>query len=800
MQINDRELVAFDTECHTMRRGFVVPPLVCLSLYAEGDGLELILEHLEELDTDHWLAEDGDDDDAGSGMWFLLDAIGGSEVWPTILLDDRIHLAAHSVVFDLQVLLRACDDPDMLDATFARLRDGTVSDTMIRERMLAIADGTIAYDPVLKTKDPRHNLAQTVTRRIGVDIGGEKIRPPKNHKDDPWPWVCEKQKCPGCDDPPWMGIGHPNDHGRTCEHCDGFGLHGPWRLRYAQLSGVPLDRWPERPKQYAASDARWVYLCLQAQAEVPPPQDTGEPLVEPGGMLVHEANETRSWWALSLMATWGMRTDPKRVRSTVGYWEKEAAKSVKIGQDAGFVRANGSENRAVLIPLIEAAYTKAGKPIPKTAKGNVQYGKDKLAESGNPLLVEYSKGATYRRYMSNNAKVLQMGTEIALTSSPNPIVATDRTGWSNPPLQQPPKEGGYRECHVARDGYVYGSADYETIEICSLAQQHIDWGIGTTLRDKLAAGLDLHVDLASDVYAIPYDELLARVAAGDPEAEKMRFTCKAGNFGFMGGMGAKVCVATYGIETFDPAGNEEAAINEAARVRDVWHAKTPEMREYFAIISSALDGTGTATAIGPTGMQRLCDRFTSMANHYFQHRTALGAKRGIWDLALRAYTDLEGRSPVYGVRPWLMLHDEVFAEIPTPIVQEAAPEMARILQEAMQGITPDIPIGIEPNLMRRWYKRAKPVKINGLLVPWEPWTKLRDADGAGPAMWRWVSGDVNAVAREDGSWRAFNVKEEIANGTALLADAEPLINDPGFVFKLAKHRAECAALGEDPWV
>ena len=834
-----------------------MPPLVCLSLYSESDGLERIADYLDEIPDQHWIAEDGDD--GGAGMWFLLDAVGARMIWPYLVHDDDLHLIAHSGVYDLRVLGH---ETGTIEEVFHRIKAGSFSDTLIRQRLIAVSQGHMDYDPTINMVSPRHSLAQTVKILFDVDIATEKGgKIPKEAKHNAWAWVVIKQKCTTCDYPPWLGIGLPHDTGgrdtlgapipRSCEECRGFGLSGPWRYRYAQLHGVPLDQWPERAVYYAAGDARWHYLCCQAQMDTEAPQDTGEPVVEESGHLVGEVDQTAAWWALSLMASWGPRTEAAQVNKTVNEWERVANEAIKVGQAAGFVRSNGTEDRKAMCAKIALAYIAKDMIIPRnkpTSKGieraktkedlalalaevidlevltpeahaildeakirkrgvdrialarekietlleeaailqtgAIKYDQDTLAESGDPILVAYSEGTTYKGYLSKYAGTLRIGVSTPITSRPNPIVSTIRTGWTDPPLQQPPKKGGYRECYKARDGWVYVSADYDTIEVASLAQQHIDWGLGTTLRDQIAEGIDLHTHLAAEVYGIDYDTLLARVEAGDEEADDLRFTCKAGRFGFMGGMGAATCVETYGIEVFAKNGNLDDAITEAARVKEVWLQETPENAAYFRIVSSALDATGSATAIGPTGIQRLCDRYTQMCNHYFQHRTAIGAKNGIVQLAWAGYMDRA--SPFYGARPWLLLHDEVIASIRVEAVQEAAWVMCDLLRKAMEEVTPDVPIGIAPNVMRRWYKGAKTVKIGDTLIPWEPWKKLKDG------MWSWEDAKGSrAIVYESGRWAAYDDRGLIAN-----REGDPYPEG----LALAKHRAECAALGEAPWV
>lgn len=838
MKINKRAVVAIDCESHLFRRGLGLPPMVCLSIYAEHKKARRAVEHAtRRFDKDRAQLLSGKA--SSGGKWWLLHHHAARECYPELVEDDGLHLAAHNAPFDVGLMAH---ESGTVEAAFERFERGSVSDTLIRERLAAIAAGHLDFDPDLRMKSPRHSLAQVVKKRLKVDIGDDKMRPPKGHKGDLWPWVCAKLKCPDCNLPPWLGVGRPKDSGRKCKTCDGYGLTGPWRLRYCQLHGVPLHHWPERAISYAVDDSMWTHLALEAQLDVPVP-DTGIPIVESSGLFIDEVNQTRSWWALSLMAVWGVRTEPHRVKHVIADWTKRAEMAIKVGQEAGFVRKDGSENRAEMAALVVAAYTKKGATVPRgdpTANmlkkadalaeelkalkkagapkserkamkvqiaelraGNVKYDDTTLKESGDQRLIDYAENKVYRSNLSKYADTLEIGTTCPITSNPNPLVVTGRTGWSNPPLQQPPKKGGYRESHVPRDGWVFAAADYDTIEICSLAQQHIDWGLGSTIRDRIAAGIDLHTDLASDAFGIPYKKLLKRVAEGDPEAERMRFQCKAGNFGFMGLMGPKACVDAYGVKTFSENDDLDEAIENARALRKVWLEKTPEMTEYFDIVLKMIS-TGTAIAIqSPSGRQRLCFKPTQLANTYFQGRTSDGAKLGTWKLAQACY--VPGVDPaLYGARPWLLLHDELFTSFLRSRVQVGAPAMASTLRVAMEEVTPDVPIGIESSIMRRWYKGAKPVKVSGLLLPWEPWKRLRadskiyDEDGERDhgAMWAWESlneREGRAVAFADGSWAAFDKKDCIGRGKVSGVKHRELL-------ALARHHAESCVLGEEPWL
>jgi len=67
----------------------------------------------------------------------------------------------------------------------------------------------------------------------------------------------------------------------------------------------------------------------------------------------------------------------------------------------------------------------------------------------------------------------------------------------------------------------------------------------------------------------------------------------------------------------------------------------------------------------------------------------------------------------------MFVHDELIVECPEETAPEAADEVSRLMIEAMEEYTPDVPIEAEPALMRRWSKNAESIRdANGRLEVW----------------------------------------------------------------------------------
>lgn len=649
--------VGFDTETFLIRPGLLFPRLVCLSVFADG----------------------------AAGLHDAADGVDRALSW---LADPAVVLVAHNAAFDLGVLIAAAFNrgPDvgreMLHGVFNALESGRVRDTMIREKLIAVAEGRREFDPLAR-KPASFSLDTLVSRYLGVDISADKKDPTA------------------------------------------------WRLRYSELADTPVAAWPQAARDYAISDARYALDVFRAQGRGHR-SCGGHVLVDECGNVTDEGPQTAAAFALTLMSSWGVRTDPDAVETWSAEIESAVDAGVAVGRAAGFVRPDGSVNTAALRARVEAAYHARGEQPGTTDGGKTSTDRDTLAGSGDPALVDYAASGFAKKQAATYLPVARVGTAIPVCGSYDTIRETGRTSMYQPNLQNPPRGGGYRACFVPRPGFLFCSVDYDTAELRALAQMHLWWFGRSTMADALKAGRDLHLDLAADLLGIPYADAVAR--KGEKAIKATRQLAKVANFGFPGGLGARAFVSY--------AGGQGVAINEhhdtdgrpsAARLREAWFAKWPEMTLYFDQIAG-LTRFGAATVKqAQSGRVRGDVGFTQAANGFFQGLVADWAKAALWAVSVASYTGRDvlrapedgpppgGASPLLGCRPVLFLHDEVIAEVPEDRADICAREMARVMCAAAQPYAPDVPIKASPALMRRWYKGAEPTyNAHGLLVPWSP--------------------------------------------------------------------------------
>ena len=303
------------------------------------------------------------------------------------------------------------------------------------------------------------------------------------------------------------------------------------------------------------------------------------------------------------------------------------------------------------------------------------------------------------------------------------------------------------------------SVDYPSLELCTLAQAK-KWTVGRSrMLDVINETGDpgaLHTAFGAKMAGVDTSdpEAMARFkkAAEDKGSQeyKFRFMAKAANFGFPGGMGATklvlakrkeglfFCVASGRNKECKPGVLEwrgkkldkptcPDCIDVAQKLRDDWFDAWPEVKPYFewvGTIPGIEDGRGALTTPG-TGFVRGGLSFTAAANHTFQHLGACAAKHAMWLITKEAYTDR--KSPLWGTRPLILIHDEVFSEMPRKGMLAAGFRKAELMRQALQIFCPDVKVPLpEPAFMYFWSKKAtllRDAQGNPLDEVWEPTDK-----------------------------------------------------------------------------
>jgi hypothetical protein len=631
----------------------------------------------------------------------------------SLLRDPNVVLIGHNVAFDLGCIVAEAIDTgfdahEIVSLVFQAYADDRIVDTMIRCMLVDIAQGTF-QEIEGQRRGKTYGLDRLADRWLGRTIAQKTFTKKTQHQ-----------------------------------------AGNSWRLHYAALDGVPLAQWPKDAYDYAIEDAEITWLVDEAITQ----WAIKEGLPSPGS-IPDEFRQHRAAWVLHLMAGWGVHIDSEMVKEIRTELERQRAihyltmdryglfKKDQLGNFKLTKKGQRSINQKVLKQYVADGFASKGEQAPTTAgrvnkQGvripEVAIDADTCLASGHPAAIAYAEVSNTVKLLSTYVPALERGRGgRPVTSSPNVLVASGRTSWTGPNWQNPPKVGGIRECVIPRQGRVFVAADLDTVELRALAQACLEILGHSEMASALQRGEDLHLSLAAEILGISYAQAQALEAAGDPLVSDTRQSAKAPNFGFPGGMGApkfaqnQIDMGTPLVK--DPDAPFSAHLERSRFLREAWFKRWPEMRPYLAHAGEITGDFGSRMIEQPwSGRIRGGLDYCSCANTYFQGRVADGAKLALWRLAWACYVDKT--SILYGSRLVLFLHDEVILECLEGTAHECALEIVRILCAAVQEVIPDIPITSKPVIMRRWYKGAKPVKIDNRLVPCKP-----EKDTSGKTKW-----------------------------------------------------------------
>lgn len=686
-----KPILGIDTETFPIEPGVLAPKLVCMTLSGvEGSTLAPVLLCKRFCPDDVVIA-------GSASKWRALvtrQAIHPLWDWAITSAQEKgLHIVGQNFAFDLGVLTN--EYPETLPKVFGALEQGTVYDVMIREMLIAIAQGWHAFDPrpllpkFKKGKKPSFSLAEMVRRHFDIDRA-------------------------------------PAKKGETS-----------WRLRFGELAGVPAVQYPEAASSYALDDASDTTDLALDQAK--PLSTRLGVLVNEQGKVVNEGPQVAAHFALHLCALVGVRTDPVASEIFKVNAIENAAKAQDFGVKLGFIRPNGSRDTKLLRELVKESYRLKGVPCPMTKPKNpakppmVSYKRDSLQQSGNPMLADYADLTVYKTYVNTYVPQLAQGFDRPINQGYNILVRSGRISARHPNTTNPPRGGGFRECFIPRQGHVYCSVDYSIAELRALGQIQLWWFGRSALADAIRRGEDPHWSFATlllrhrwgrhvtyaEVTAVPKKDRshpLWEDVHGPMGARELAKRC---NFGFPAGLGLDTFVERcriYGIVIDRKTARE---------LYEIWLQQWPEMGLYFQTMAKMTQNGPCTIEQVISKRQRGDCRYTAALNGYFQAYIADIIKEALFIVQKACWTDPS--SPLYGCRPVLFVHDEIIMEIPDETlgwtrerITAAADELARIMKEVEQAWMPDIPAAADPALAYRWYKNVGEVRKNGLLYPWAP--------------------------------------------------------------------------------
>jgi len=468
-----------------------------------------------------------------------------------------------------------------------------------------------------------------------------------------------------------------------------------WRLRYGELRDVTLDAWPADALEYVLTDAA-VTLALWRDQEA-----------ERSDLLVDQFRQARAAWWLHLMSAWGLTTDPEGVRRFAERTQQEYDEIVVGLQDAGLVRDDGTRDTKAAMARMIAVCAREGLKLPVTGTGKPKLNRDACERTGDPILEHYASLSSLKKKLSTDVVLLERG----LIQARFDFLETGRTS-SKPNVQNLPRAPGVRECFVPRPGRVFAAADYSGFELRAVAQVCVANGWRSKLAEALNAGFDPHLEIARRIVGCSYAEAQARIH--EDEIDAARQAGKVANFGFPGGLGI-VRFVHYARNQYGVVITEE----QAAQLKRYWLAAWPEFEAYFRWVGDQCEEAIPVVRQLYSGRVRANVSFTEACNSYFQGLAADAAKATGFLIARECYAD--PCSVLFGARPCNFVHDEFIVEVTDDgRAADAAERLAALMVKGAKPWLPDLDVTAEPYLMRRWSKKAKPVRDEeGRLIPWD---------------------------------------------------------------------------------
>lgn len=585
-------------------------------------------------------------------------------------------LIGHNVAYDMGVM--CAHEPDLIPVIFDHYERNLVTDTMWREKLLDIAKGR--YRGYLGKED------KWITLEYSLDALAQRRLGRKLDKDT-------------------------------------------WRLEYGTLRSLPIEQWPSGAITYPLIDARVTWDIYAQQEE----QEHKE-------FLVDQFSQARAYFWIQLMTAHGFRTNAEGVQKL----ERETiAALAEIEGDlkkSGLVRENGTRDTKAAKERMKRICEQKGLPLRKTAAdGNLKKPKkdgtipppvegisldeESCLATEDKLLKNYAALTSLKGVLVRDVNGYLKDGLVLPVHSRFDLVETGRVSSSKPNICNLRRLPGIRECFTPRQGFVYMQADYDGLELRTLAQVCKSLFGYSKLAEALNAGKDPHLMMGADIIGISYPEIckIKKTERG----EKARTLAKVANFGLPGGLGTESLIAF--AKGYDTVLTEE----QAKDLKAAWFRVWPEMTEYFRYINSLCNPYTQLADVKHLFSNRIRGktRYTAACNSLFQGLGSDATKHAGFLIQKACYADKN--SPLYGSRLINYVYDEFIGETPfTSNAHEAAEELSRLMILGANEWLPDVPATTESVLMTHWSKLAERVlDENDRLVAWESTTKYKRKKG-----------------------------------------------------------------------
>ena len=708
-------VIALDTETKLFGPGQVAPDVICAS-FADGK------------------------------TSFVL-ANGDSQMWPLIeQLLSAEEIVGHRIQYDL-ACIRATK-PELTSKIFSALAANRVHDTLLREKLVNL--GTHGDLETLHGKQLTYGLDALAWRRLGVNISDQK------KGEDIWRLrFAELDGRRASDYPPEAydyarqdaALTHEIHEDQQREHAALFKVE-PFHVRSAFCLYLMTQRGLAiNPVEKAALEA-------EIHAELAPEKTPD--LYKPLGLMCEDCLSPVGI-ARRASPEWSGCETCKEAEQ-VALLTPACPGRPKRGGGLTKPQPEKVNKSKALQPLVKMVCEANEIPVRLTEKGQEELG-SAVADGEVPLrfvatsaevLEEISHLHPVLEQYAYRQDRIKLRDEVlpnlewprgsgtiadVVHANYDPLKKTGRAGSSGNRKGKPAAYPSFhvqaahprmRRCFRPREGFVFAQADFNAIDLCSLAQTIYDLFGHSTHRDQLLAGYELHALLGAVLAADDDPEFREQISGFREDDRKVygaflardakwvkRWRSYAKVFGLTcpggGGLNTLVKIAAgYGFKIDK---------TEARAKRARWYQVYPEMHKYLHGWVEAQGGVYTS----PLGMVRAGCSYTEMANgRALQTPAAEGMKEAMWRVT-RACYDPELEDVLLGSFPVVNMHDELVLEVPEDGREaERAERLSELMVAGMRSILPDVPIRADPVLTRTWTKDAKPVRDSkGKLIVWE---------------------------------------------------------------------------------
>lgn len=625
-----------------------------------------------------------------------------------LILSGHDIIVGHNVAYDMAVLCAAF--PELVPSVFAAYEANRVTDTMIRQQLLDIAQGRFRgyLDEDGRWRKRGYSLEELAYRCAGLRLkkAGHRLFYALFVGLSACNWDKKAREIQV------RAIAY-RDGAPDAEFESIRAVIGDKKWR-AELDGL-IEAQPEEARTYALEDAAATLAIYEAQEAH-------------ARYLDDQYRQTYAYFVLHLASVWGMRTDGPAVDKLRQEIEAHYLELEAELKEVGLVRQDGTRDtkraKRIMYEVCrrdgldirrtdghtgDGAKCKAldGTPLPPgdaNCAEHICLDADACNATEDPTLVAYAELTTDKKILSNDIEALKKGTELPVHPGYG-LAETGRTTCRGPNIQNQSKREGIRECFIPRPGKVFAQCDYPQLELYTLAQCCMSW-LGTSkLAEALNSGVDPHLMFAARVAGTTYPQAEALLAAGDKRIKRFRNFGKVFNFGKPGGLGIPK-LTIYAKKVFKLDLTEDYARELNAE----WYATWPEMPHYFARVNALCDTPDGKAVVETLFTKRIRGgaSYCAACNNGFQALGSDCAKSACRNIGHRLYAN-QG-SALFGSRLVAFVHDEFIVETNDgPNAHDAAYELAQAMSEGANVYLPDVPIPVsrlKPVLMRRWSKDA----------------------------------------------------------------------------------------------